>query len=179
METNKSQSSFHVWTHWTQWKRIFFLLCDAFWRKKHTGKFSRTHVHRLCCKLCRISYEVHTAQSWFSGGKGTVTGDVWPIFSSSKCICSAQELHQLCFSLSPLFPSLWCSLSPCGHSLGASPSQSTNHLRCCSTTLPLLLLAFLQLCLSSLSSFLHPYSCSACVGVRLYSQATLKLFYSV
>lgn len=36
----------------------------------------------------------------------------------------------------PLFLSLWCFLSPCGHLLGASPSRSTNHFQCCSASLP-------------------------------------------
>lgn len=71
--------------------------------KKPRGKFSRAHFYWLWSKLCRISHKVHTARSWFSEEKGTVTGDVWPIFSSSKHICSAQELHQLCSSLSLSF----------------------------------------------------------------------------
>lgn len=67
----------------------------------------------------------------------TVSRDVWPIFGSFKCICSVQELHRLClsFSLSLVPPSVQCSLTPCGYSLGASRSQSTDHFRCSSARL--------------------------------------------
>lgn len=118
-------------------------------------------------------YEVHTAGSWFSGGKGTVTGDVWPIFSSSKHICSAQELHQLCLYLSPPFPSLWFSLSPRPFSWCVSFSFIP---QCGSASLPplsgssLLLLLFL----------LHSPACSTCVGVTdklRISQTALNLCY--
>lgn len=117
--------------------------------------------------------------------EGTVTGDVWPIFSSSKHICSAQELHQLCFSLSLLFshPSdaLSLSLRPLTWCFSIQPTTFGVPL-----SVSLLLLAFFQLCLSSPSSFIpwpsHFPACSACVGVRLQlcvSQTTFKLFYSV
>lgn len=59
----------------------------------------------------------------------TVSRDVWPIFSSFKCICSVQKLHRLCLSLSLFLPPS-NALLPCGYSLGASRSQSTDHFRC-------------------------------------------------
>lgn len=194
MQTRRYQSSFHVCEFFQLEQHYLliaakkgkknrsFLLCNAFWHIKLRGKSSRAHVHRLWSKLCKISYEVHAAGGWFIGGKVTVTGDVWPIFSSSKHICSAQELHQLCFSLSlsSLFPSLWCSLSPCSHSLGASSTNSP-------LPVSLLLLAFFQLCLFTPSHCLlfllsHFPACSVCVGVRLQihlSEIALKLFFKL
>lgn len=40
-----------------------------------------------------------------------------------------------CLSLSLVPPSIQCSLTPCGYSLGASRSQSTDHFRCSSARL--------------------------------------------
>lgn len=71
--------------------------------------------------------------------EGRVAGDAWPIFNSSKCICSAQKLHQLCLLplFLPILPLPSDALAPCGHSLGASRSQSSDHFRCSSARLPL------------------------------------------
>lgn len=113
--------------------------------------------------------------------EGTVTGDVWPIFSSSKRICPAQELHQLCFFL-PLSLSLsFVSFFPFPLMLARSLPAATHSVllhRGQPTTVALLLLAFFQLCLSFLLPLFYFYFPVSLSGLfcMCRCETALKLF---
>lgn len=151
-----------------------FLLCSAIWHTKLEVKVAATVPHQLW-SIYYAGFDIRCILegSWFSGGRVTVTGDVWPIFSSSIHICSAQELHQLRF---PLPLSLFSFPFPLMLSLPAATLLVLLHLAqptafSDALLVSLLLLAFFQHCSSTpphlLPFFLSLLCClSLQVGVK-------------